>query len=214
MSLLLALFSIGIGASMVKEVAKDATKVPARSRIQENCKNGSFDVISDFEDILHVCDVRRKKFGNSSVAVLPYTGYEKCLKYVREHHMTCGADEQRFVNHYRKVLKRELSERQAEWDKHYAEIESQVKSMIATDGFEVVRFTHFDTFVEYADVEMKVNDICNNTFLGDLVIGEVKIRQETSHSHTEIWGLKVPLSMKFDLKRYYEACAQKCGYIY
>lgn len=213
MSLLLALFGIGLATSMVKEVAKDVTKIPARSQIQQDSKEGTFDVVRNFEEILYVCDVKRKKH-NSSVAVLPYTGYDKCMKYIREHHMTCRADEGRFVRYYRKVLSEEIAERQVEWDKHYAEIESQVKSMIATDGFEVVRFTHFDTFVEYADVEMKVNDICNNTFLGDLVIGEVKIRQETSHSHTEIWGLKVPLSMKFDLKRYYEVCAQKCGYIY
>lgn len=86
--------------------------------------------------------------------------------------------------------------------------------MMMADEFEVVRFTHFDPFVEYGDVEVKVNDICNNTFLGDFVVGEVKIRRETSYSHMEIWGLRVPISMKLDLKRYYEACAQKCGYIY
>ena len=68
--------------------------------------------------------------------------------------------------------------------------------------------------ISYDDVELEVNEVCNNTFLRDLGIGEVKIREETSHSHTEIWGLRVSISMKFDLKRYYEACAQKCGHIY
>ena len=100
MSLLLALFSIGIGASLVKEVAKDVTKIPARSQMQQDCKNGTFDVVKNFEDILYVCDVKRKKH-NSSVAVLPNTGYEKCLKYIREHHLTCQADEGRFIRHYR-----------------------------------------------------------------------------------------------------------------
>lgn len=213
MSLLLALFGIGLATSMVKEVAKDVTKIPARSQIQQDSKEGTFNVVKDFEQILSVCDVKRKKH-NSSVAVLPYTGYEKCMKYIREHHMTCRADEQRFVNHYRKVLKSELSERQAEWNQHYAKIESQVKAMIATDSFEVVRFTHFNPFVEYGDVKMKVNDICNNTFLGDLAVGEVKIKAETSYSHTEIWALKIPIGMKHSLKKYYEACANRCGYIY
>ena len=47
MSLLLALFSIGLGASLVKEVAKDVTKIPARSQIQEDSKNGTFDVVKN-----------------------------------------------------------------------------------------------------------------------------------------------------------------------
>ena len=64
MSFLLALFSIGIGASLVKEVAKDVTKIPARSQMQQDCKNGTFDVVKNFEDILYVCDVKRKKYNS------------------------------------------------------------------------------------------------------------------------------------------------------
>ena len=214
MSLILALFGIGLGASMVKEVVKDATKVPARSRMQESCKSGDFDVVENFEDILYVCDVKRKKF-NSDVAVLPNTGYLKCLKLIRENHLTTKADEQRFINHYKKVLAKELSDRQAEYDKHYSEVESEVKSMINSCDYEVVRFEHIDVLVDYEDVEMKVNEICNNTFLGDFVIGDVKIKLSTSgNAFTEIWALKIPVAMKYSLKRYYEACAERCGYIY
>ena len=39
MGLLLALFGIGLGASMVKEVAKDVTKIPARSQMQQDSQN-------------------------------------------------------------------------------------------------------------------------------------------------------------------------------
>ena len=70
-------------------------------------------------------------------------------------------------------------------------------------------------FVTQSDVERKVNDICNTTFLGDFVVGDVKIKLNTSgNSYTEIWALKIPVSMRSSLKRYYEACAEKCGYIF
>lgn len=213
MSLLLALFGIGLGASMVKEVAKDVTKIPARSKIQEDSKNGTFDVVKNFEEILYVCDVKRKKH-NSSVPVLPYTGYEKCLKYIREHHLTCQTDETRFIRHYRKVLSEELGKRQKEWDQNYRKYESIIKDKIMAENVEIVRFTHFNPFADYIDVETKVNEIYSNTFLGDLAVGEVKIKEETSRSYTEIWALKVPVSMKYQLKEMYGACTQKCGYIY
>ncbi|WP_405275738.1 hypothetical protein [Methanobrevibacter sp.] len=29
---------------------------------------------------------------------------------------------------------------------------------------------HIDVFVDYEDVEVKVNEICNRTFLGDFVV--------------------------------------------
>ena len=212
MSLILALFGIGLGASMVKEVVKDATKVPARSRMQENCKSGDFDVVKNFEDILYVCDVKRKKF-NSNVPVLPNTGYTKCLDYIRNHHLTCKADEQRFITHYRKVLVNELSDRQTEYDKHYRNVEVEVKSLMDADDYEFVRFEHLNAYVNQEDVEMKVNDICNRTFFGEFLINDVKIQQSNAVIR-EIWGLKIPRSMKFSLEDYYMACSNHCGYIY
>ena len=213
MSLLLALFSIGLGASLVKEVAKDVTKIPARSQIQEDSKNGSFDVIKNFEEILYVNDVKRKSLGNSSVKVLPYTGYEKCLAYIRNHHLTTKADEQRFITHYRKVLKKELSKRQVDFDKHYFKVKSEVESLMSSGDYVIVRYEYLDVFVGYEDVEIKVNEICNKTFLGDFVVGEVKIK-EISSGYKEIWALKIPVAMRFKLEDYYMACAEKCGYIY
>ena len=212
MSLLLALFSIGLGASMVKEVVKDATKVPARSRMQENCKSGDFDVVKNFEDILYVCDVKRKKF-NSNVAVLPNTGYTKCLEFIRNHHLTTPADEERFIQHYRKVLANELSDRQTEYDKHYREVEAEVQSLMYADDYEVVRFQHLNAYVDYEDVEQKVKQIKENTFFGLFLIGDVKIKQSNA-VFKEIWALKIPVSMKFKLEDYYMACSNRCGYIY
>ena len=213
MSLLLAAFMIGMTGKMIAEVGKDLTKIPARSQIQEDSKNGTFDVVKNFEQILYVCDVKRKSLGTSSVKVLPYTGYEKCLNYIREHHLTCKADEQRFITHYRKVLKKELSKRQEDFDKHYFKVKSEVESLMNSENYEIVRFEHLDVFVTQSDVEMKVNDICNKTFLGDFVVGEVKIK-EISSGYKEIWALKIPVAMKFKLKDYYMACAERCGYIY
>ena len=80
--------------------------------------------------------------------------------------------------------------------------------------YEVVRFEHIDVFVNQEDVELKVNAISNTTFFGDFLVGEVKIKQTNPNAFTEIWALKVPVTMKFSLKEYYEACAEKCGYIY
>ena len=215
MSFLLAIASMYIVGKVVAEVGKDVTKIPARSQIQQDTKNGTFDVVKNFEDILFVCDVKRKKFGNSSVPVLSYTGYTKCLDYIRNHHLSTRADEQRFINHYKKVLESEMSKRQSDYDNHYFEIESKVKSIMNDCEYEVVRFEHIDVFVDYEDVEKKVKEICNTTFLGDFVVGEVKIKLNSSgNSFTEVWALKVPVSMKFSLKQYYTACAEKCGYIY
>lgn len=215
MSLLLAFASMYIAGKVVAEVGRDATKVPARSQIQKDSKNGTFDVVKSFESILKICDVKRKKFGNSSVRVLPNTGYTKCLDYIRNHHLSTRADEQRFINHYKKVLKSEISKRQSDYDNHYFEIKSKVESMMINYEYEVVRFEHIDVFVDYEYVEMKVNAICNTTFLGDFVVGDVKIKLNSSgNSFTEVWALKVPVAMKFSLKQYYNACAERCGYIY
>lgn len=216
MSLLLAAFMIGMTGKMIGEVISDAKKVPARSQIQEDCKNGTFDVVKNFEQILYVCNVKRKALGSSSVKVLPYTAYEQCLPFIRDHHLTSRADEQRFINHYKQVLSNELTERQKEFDANYREIELEVKCLINTeDEYEIVRFEHIDVFVTQSDVERKVNDIFNTTFLGDFVIGEVKIKLNTSgNSYTEIWALKIPVSMISSLKRYYEACTERCGYLY
>ena len=215
MSLLLALASLAIAGKVVGEIASDARKVPARSKIKEDSKHGTFDVVKNFEEILSICNVKRKSHGSSSVKVLPFTGYSNCLGYIRDHHLSTRADEQRFINHYKKVLKNELSKRQSDYDNHYFEIESKVKSMMIGCEYEVVRFEHIDVFVDYEDVEKKVNNICNRTFFGDLVLGEVKIKLNTSgNSFTEVLALKVPVTMKFSLKQYYSACAEKCGYIY
>lgn len=215
MALLLALASMYIAGKVVGEIASDVRKVPARSQIQQDSKNGTFDVVTSFESILKICGVKRKKFGNSSVRVLPNTGYTKCLDYIRNHHLSTRADEQRFINHYKKVLESEISKRQSDYDNHYFEIESEVKSMMNDCEYEVVRFEHIDVFVDHEDVEKKVNDICNRTFLGDFVVGEVKIKLNSSgNSFTEVWALKVPVTMKFSLKQYYNACAERCGYIY
>lgn len=215
MSLLLAFASMYIAGKMVAEVGKDVSKISARSEIVKDSKEGKFDVEKQFENILKICEVKRKSHGSSSVKVLPYTGYTKCLEYIRTHHLSTRADEQRFINHYKKVLESELSNRQSDYDNHYFELESRVKSMMDNSEYEIVRFEHIDVFVDYEDVEKKVNDICNTTFLGDFVVGEVKIKLNSSgNSFTEIWALKVPVTMKFSLKEYYEACAERCGYIY
>ena len=86
---------------------------------------------------------------------------------------------------------------------------------LSEDEYEIVRFEHINVFVTQSDVEMKVNDICNTTFLGDFVVGDVKIKLNTSgNSYTEIWALKIPVSMRSSLKRCYEACAEKRGHIF
>ncbi len=216
MSLLLALFSIGLTAKMVGEVAKDVTKIPARSQMQEDCKNGSFDVVKNFEQILYVNDVKRKALGTSSVKVLPFTGFERCIPFIRNHHLCSKADEQRFVTHYKKVLSEELADRQREFDAHYDEIESEVRYLMnAEEEWEIVRFEHIDALIPQSDIEMKVNKMCNTTFFADFLVGEVKIKQNPSgNAFTEIWALKIPISMRGSLKRYYEAAAQSCGYLY
>ena len=105
MSLLLAFASMYIAGKVVGEIASDARKVPARSKIKEDSKNGTFDVVKNFEEILSICNVKRKSHGSSSVKVLPFTGYSNCLGYIKDHHLSTRADEQRFINHYKKVLK-------------------------------------------------------------------------------------------------------------
>ncbi len=173
------------------------------------------DVVECFEEILKICDVKRKRHGNSSVRVLPFNGYTKCLKYIREHHLTCKADEKRFITHYKKVLSQELAQRQHQYDKHYHKVESEVKSLMSSDQWEVVKFEHIDALVDYDEVKEKVDKICSNTFFGDFVINEPKIILNSSeNSFTEVYALKIPVDMKLKLKDYYMACAGWCGYIY
>ena len=212
MSLILALGALYVTGKVLAEAGRDVKKIPARKQINEDSKKGNFDVVKNFEEILYVCDVKRKKH-NSSVRVLPYTGFEQCMEYIRNHHLTSKADENRFINHYKKVLSKEISKRQSEWDKKYFEMEKQVKAMIKIDEFEIVRYTDFDVFMSRGEVETKINDLCAHTFLGDFLVGQVKVKEETSQSFTEIWALKIPVSMKHSLKQYYEVCANKCGFI-
>ena len=212
MSLILAFASMYIAGKVVKEVGKDITKIQARKEVVEASKNNSFDVISQFESILKICEIKRKSHGNSSVKVLPFNGYEKAYGYLDDHHLVNRADIKRFVKHYNDVLASELSRRQADYDRHYFEIESQVKNML-NDQYEIERFEHIDVFVDYEDVEKKVNDICNKTFLGDFVINEVKIKQTNPNTFKEIWALKIPVSMKFRLEELYMSCAERAGFI-
>ena len=67
MALLLALASMYIAGKVVAEVGRDATKISARSQIQKDSKTGTFDVVNSFESILKICDVKRKKFGNTII---------------------------------------------------------------------------------------------------------------------------------------------------
>ena len=215
MSLLLALFSIGLTAKMIAEVGKDVTKIPAREQIQEDTRNGTFDVVKNFEQILHICDVKRKKH-NSSVAVLPYNSYFKCLKYIRDHPLTSiPEDEERFINHYNSVLKKEIAKRQEEYDQRYFEVKAKMESLMSDGGnFEIVKFEHLDVLITADQVNQKVGQIYNNTFFGDLAIKEPKIRQNSSgNSYTTIWALKIPASMRLHLKEYFRCCSERCGYI-
>lgn len=213
MSILLAIASIYMGAKLVEEVAKDVTKIPARKAIQDDSKKGNFDVVKNFEEILYVCDVKRKKH-NSSVAVLPYGGYNKCMKYLQNHHLVSKADERRFIDYYNKVLSKELSHRQCDYDKKYLEVKSNVERLMENDNYDVVRFEHINVFVDYEDVKQKVDEICNNTFFGDFAVADVKIKEGGPTTYTEIWALKIPVVMKYNLKKYYRACSNRCGYIY
>lgn len=216
MSLLLCAFMIGMTGKIVKEVAKDVTKIPAREQIQEDTRNGTFDVVKNFEQILHICDVKRKKH-NSSVAVLPYNGYTKCLKYIRDHPLTSiPEDEDRFIEHYNSVLAKEIAQRQEEYDKRYFKVKAEVESLMNNgEQTVVVPFKHLDVLVDSDYVNQKVNQIYNNTFFGDLAIKQPKIKQNSSgNSYTTIWALRIPISMKWYLKEQYRCCSERCGYIY
>ena len=213
MSLILAFASIYIAGKVVKEVGKDITKIQARKEVVEASKNNSFDVISQFESILKICEVKRKSHGSSNVKVLPFTPSNRCLEYIRSHHLTCKADEQRFITHYRKVLSKEIAKRQEDYDKHYFKVKEEVDILKNSGDYEIARFEHINVFVNYESVKNKVNDICK-TFLGDFLINDVKIEQTNPQSFKEIWALKIPVTMKFKLEDFYMACAERCGYIY
>ena len=189
MSLLLALFSIGLTAKMIGEVAKDVTKIPAREQIQEDTRNGTFDVVKNLEQILHICDVKRKKH-NSSVTVLPYNGYTKCLKYIRDHPLTSiPEDEDRFIKEYNRVLEKEIAARQDEYDQRYFEVKAEVESLMsAGDQTVVVPFKHLDVLVDSDYVNQKVDQIYNNTFFGTLAIKEPKVKINSSAIHIQRFG--------------------------
>ena len=67
--------------------------------------------------------------------------------------------------------------------------------------------------------KFKNNDSAKKLIIEDeyveMHIGDVKIKLNTSgNSYTEIWALKIPVSMRSSLKRCYEACAEKGGHIF
>ena len=111
------------------------------------------------------------------------------------------------------MLEKEITKRQDDFDKHYFKVKSEVESLMGNGNYEIVRFEHLNVFVGHDDVGMKVNEICNKTFLGEFVVGDVKIKEINSR-YKEICALKIPVSMKFGLKDFYMACAERCGYIY
>ncbi len=127
--------------------------------------------------------------------------------------ITCKADEQRFITHYRKVLSKELASRQKEFDNHYNDVELGVRALMNSGEYEVVRFEHINAFVDQADAEIKVNEICNKTFFGKFVIDEVKLKQSNAIVR-EVWALKIPVSMICSLEEMYMSCSNRCGYIY
>ena len=92
------------------------------------------------------------------------------------------------------MLSDELAKRQKEFDANYSKVESEIRYLMNTEkDYEIVRFQHIDALVSQEDVELKVNEICEKTFLGDFVVGKVKIKQNPSgNAFTEIWALKIP----------------------
>lgn len=48
-----------MAAKMIGEVAKDVTKIPAREQIQADTRDGTFNVVTSFEQILQICDIKR-----------------------------------------------------------------------------------------------------------------------------------------------------------
>ena len=214
MSLLLALFSIGLTAKMIAEVGKEVTRVPARSNIVEASNQGNFDVVDNFWDIVTACGVKKKKF-NSSVAVLEPYGYKKCLPLIRDHHLTTKEDEQRFIAYYEKVMTDQINQRQEEYDQRYFKVKAEAESLMNSgDDYEIVKFEHLDVLITSEQVNQKVDQIYNNTFFGDLAFKKPKIRLNSSgNSYTIIWALKIPTSMRLHLKEYYKSCSERCGYI-
>ncbi|WP_406537006.1 hypothetical protein [Methanobrevibacter sp.] len=214
MSLLLALFSVGLTAKMLADVGKEVTRVPSRSNIAEASKQGNFDVVDNFFDIITACGVKKKKF-NSSVAVLEPFGYKKCLPLIRDHHLTTKEDEQRFIAYYEKVMTDQINQRQEEYDQRYFKVKAEAESLMNSgDDYEIVKFEHLDVLVDSDYVNQKVDQIYNNTFFGNLTIKEPKVKVNSSgNSYTEIWALKIPTSMRLSLKMYYRCCSERCGYI-
>lgn len=124
-------------------------------------------------------------------------------------------DEERFIEHYNRVLAKEIAARQDEYDQRYFEGKSEMESLMSAGGnSEIVKFEHLDVLTTSEQVNQKVNTIYNNTFFGDLAIKEPKVKINSSgNSYTEIWALKIPTSMRLHLKEYYRSCSERCGYI-
>lgn len=206
MGLLLALASMAIAASALSGAAQDMKASNADKRV----RNGAYNLDSDFEDVLKVCNIRRKRM--DGVKILPENGWLDCVQYIRRMPYTTEKDVRMFQMRYDRIRKQELKKLEDKWEQNYKNAYQEYRS--STEPVETITFekTHY-----LFDEEFVVNladDLYHNTFMGEMAIQKPKVvfnPNATNISFHEVWVLRVP-GGKAKAKKYWKVSSRYLGY--
>ena len=206
MGLLLALASMAIASAVWNDIAKDVKASNADRRV----RNSGYDLDRDFEDVLRVCHVRRKK--QDGIKYLPEGGWRDCISYIERQPYTTDKDVEMFRLRYNRIRKHELKKVQDKWDQNYNNAYQEYLSStepVTTITFEKTHYLFDEEFV----VNLADN-LYQNTFMGEMATQPPKVvfnPDATNISFIEVWVLRVP-GGKRNAKKYWKVCSRKLGF--
>ena len=207
MGLLLALASIAIASAALSGAANDAKASNADRRV----RNLGYDLDRDFEDVLRVCHVQRKRM--DGIRYLPEDGWKSCVSYIQRQPATTDKDVEMFRLRYNRIRKQELKKVQDKWDQDYNNTYQDYLSSTEPVVEIVFEKTHY--LLDEEVVLDLVNKLFNKTFLGqELAVQKPKVvfnPDATNISFHEVWILRVP-GGKANAKKYWKACSRKLGF--
>ena len=204
MSLLLALASMAIASAVWNDIAKDAKASNADRRV----RNSGYDLNRDFEDVLRVCHVRRKK--QDGIKYLPEDGWRDCISYVRRQPYTTEKDVKEFINHYEKVRQREMAKITNHWKYEYEDVYREYLSNPMSER-EFVFEKKFYAFYDEQFVKELADELYEKTFMGDMAVQRPKVVEipATNEAYAMIWVIRC-YGGKLKAKKYFRAC---CRYL-
>ena len=204
MGLLLALASMAIAASALSGAAKDMNASSADRRV----RNNGYNLYRDFEDVLRVCYVSRKK--QDGIKYLPEGEWKRCISYIRRQPHTTDKDVENFINHYEIVRQRELNKINKHWKDEYDKAHKEYLSNPMSNR-ELVFEKEFYAFFDEEFVRDLADELYEKTFMGDMAVQRPKVVpiEASNEAYVMVWVLHC-YGGKSKVKEYFRAC---CRYL-